>query len=108
MPDMRLCAGDLFLDTQTHTLSGTEGSRSVRLPAKEYQMLEYFMRNPGQILSRDQITQRVWGYESDAEYNNVDVYISFLRKKLAYIKTQVAIRAVRGAGYILETEHHDS
>ena len=107
-PDMCIRAGDLVLDTRTYMLSGTEGQRSVRLPVKEYQMLEYFMRNPGQVLSRDRITERVWGYDSDAEYNNVDVYISFLRKKLNYIKTKAVIRAVRGAGYAIETEHHDS
>ena len=107
LPDMCLRAGDLVLDTQTYTLSCAEGTRSVRLPVKEYQMLEFFLRNPGQILSRDQITERVWGYDTDAEYNNVDVYISFLRKKLNYIKAITAIRAVRGAGYVLETEHHD-
>lgn len=107
-PDMRIRAGDLILDTQTYTLSGAEGTRTVRLPVKEYQMLEFFMRNPGQVLSRDRITERVWGYDADAEYNNVDVYISFLRKKLSYLKAKTAIRAVRGAGYALETTQHDS
>ena len=53
-------------------------------------------------MTRDQITLRVWGYESDAEYNNVDVYISYLRKKLQYVGTSVRIVAVRGVGYKLE------
>jgi DNA-binding response OmpR family regulator len=105
--DLCLREGDLVLDTQTYTLSCASGARNVRLPAKEYQMLEYFMRNPGQILSRDQITERVWGYDSEAEYNNADVYVSFLRKKLKFIRSSAVIRAVRGVGYQLEAEEHD-
>jgi len=100
--DERLRAGDLILDTQTYTLSCADNDRSVRLGAKEYQLMEYFMRNASQILSRDQITQRVWGYESDAEYNNVDVYVSFLRKKMKFVQSGSKITSVRGVGYELE------
>lgn len=107
MPDAGLKAGDLVLDTQSYQLSCTAGKRSVRLPVKEYQMMEYLMRNAGAVLTREQITERVWGFDTEAEYNNVDVYISFLRKKLAYIKTKTVIRAVRGAGYMLEAADDD-
>ena len=100
--DQRLKAGDLLLDTQTYTLSCAENSRAVRLGAKEYQLMEYLMRNANQILSREQITQRVWGYDADAEYNNVDVYVSFLRKKMKFVQTSAKISAVRGVGYELE------
>ena len=100
--DDRLRAGDLILDTQTYTLSCADNDRSVRLGAKEYQLMEYFMRNASQILSRDQITQRVWGYESDAEYNNVDVYVSFLRKKMKFVQSGSKLTSVRGVGYELE------
>ena len=58
-------------------------------------------------LTREQITERVWGFDTEAEYNNVDVYISFFRKKLAYLKTKTVIRAVRGAGYMLEAADDD-
>ena len=100
--DSRLKAGDLILDTQTYTLSCSGSDRSVRLGAKEYQLMEYLLRNPGQVLSREQITQRVWGYDSDAEYNNVDVYISFLRKKMKFVQAETKISPVRGVGYELE------
>ena len=102
--DHRLRAGDLILDTQTYTLSCAEGSRSVRLGAKEYQLMEYLMRNANQILSREQITQRVWGYDTDAEYNNVDVYVSFLRKKMKFVQSGAKISSVRGVGYELEAD----
>ena len=100
--DNRLKAGDLILDTQTYTLSCTNNNRSVRLGAKEYQLMEYLIRNAGQIISREQITQRVWGYDTDAEYNNVDVYVSFLRKKMKFVQSEAKISSVRGVGYELE------
>lgn len=100
--DNRLKAGDLILDTQTYTLSCTNNNRSVRLGAKEYQLMEYLIRNAGQIISREQITQRVWGYDTDAEYNNVDVYVSFLRKKMKFVQSAAKISSVRGIGYELE------
>ena len=102
--DQRLHAGDLLLDPQSYTLSASGGSRSVRLGAKEYQLMEYLIRNPNQILTREQITLRVWGYDTDAEYNNVDVYISFLRKKLKFVQSETGISSVRGVGYKLEAE----
>lgn len=100
--DNRLKAGDLILDTQTYTLSCANNNRSVRLGAKEYQLMEYLIRNAGQIISREQITQRVWGYDTDAEYNNVDVYVSFLRKKMKFVQSAAKISSVRGVGYELE------
>ena len=100
--DHCLRAGDLILDTQTYTLSCADNDRSVRLGAKEYQLMEYLMRNANQILSREQITQRVWGYDADAEYNNVDVYVSFLRKKMKFVHSETKISSVRGVGYELE------
>ena len=98
--DHSLKAGDLRLDIQTYTLAS--GSRSVRLGAKEYQLMEYLMHNADQVLSREQITQRVWGYDSEAEYNNVDVYVSFLRKKMKFVQSGAKISSVRGVGYELE------
>ena len=100
--DSRLKAGDLTLDTQAYTLACGVSERSVRLGAKEYQLMEYLMRNANQVLSREQITQRVWGYDADAEYNNVDVYVSFLRKKMKFVKSASKITSVRGVGYELE------
>ena len=57
--------------------------------------------NQGQIMTRDQLALKIWGYESEAEYNNVEVYMSFTRKKLAFVGSRVEIKAVRGLGYEL-------
>lgn len=98
----RLTVSDLSLDADSFFITSGDTGKSVQLAGKEFHILEYLMRNSGQIMTRDQITLRVWGYESDAEYNNVDVYISYLRKKLQYVGTSVKIVAVRGVGYKLE------
>ena len=60
------------------------------------------IKNGGLVITKENLLVKIWGYESDAEYNNVEVYISFLRKKLAYIKADVTIKTLRGIGYSLE------
>ncbi|MCR4901627.1 MAG: response regulator transcription factor [Butyrivibrio sp.] len=97
--DGSLSAGDLCLDVQGLSLSSTKTGQSVRLSEKELRILEYLIANQEQIVSREQIATKIWGFESDAEYNNVEVYISFTRKKLSFIGTDMEIKAVRGLGY---------
>lgn len=103
-PMMSLSSGDLVLDSKDAKLRNTENARDVKLGAKEYQLMELFLRNSGRILSRETIQDRVWGLESSAEYNNLEVYVSFLRKKLGFIGSRMKIRATRGVGYSLEEE----
>ncbi len=64
--------------------------------------MELLMYNPEQILSKERIIDKIWGGDSDAEYNNVEVYISFLRKKLHFVGAKAEIRTIRGVGYALE------
>lgn len=93
---------DLYLNIRTFTLSSSATSHTLTLGSKEFQLMEYLMRNPKQVISRSQITEKIWGYDSEVEYNNVDVYISFLRKKLKHTGAHVEIRAIRGIGYSLQ------
>lgn len=102
-PDGTLTFGDITLDQDTSTLL-CDGN-SVRLSEKEFRILEYLIANQGQILTREQIAVRIWGYDSDTEYNNVEVYMSFVRKKMNFVKTKVEIKAVRGVGYELRYDH---
>lgn len=74
----------------------------VKLSLKEYQIMEMLIANPHQILSKERIIEKIWGYESDVEYNNIEVYISFLRKKLNAIGSEAQIKTRRGIGYSLE------
>jgi len=93
--------GDIILKHSTAELVQAKTGKSVRLGEKEYSILEYMMTNKNQILSREQLATRIWGYDNEAEYNNVEVYMSFTRKKLAFIKASTQIKAVRGIGYEL-------
>lgn len=99
--DGTLTFGDISLDTNTSTLSCTSNGQSVRLSEKEYRILEYLIANQGQILTREQLAVKIWGFDSEAEYNNVEVYMSFTRKKLTFVGAKTEIKAVRGIGYEL-------
>ncbi len=102
-PDGTLSFGDITLNRNTSMLIC--GENSVRLSEKEFRILEYLIANQGRILSREQLAVKVWGYDSDAEYNNVEVYVSFVRRKLNFVKAQTEIKAVRGMGYELRCFH---
>ncbi len=103
-PLMALAYGGISLSERDAKLQNDATGQSVKLGAKEYQLMELFLRNPAQILPKETLIERVWGYESDAEYNNLEVYVSFLRKKLSFIGAQVKLKATRGLGYSLEAE----
>ena len=103
-PDGTLTYGDISLDTNTSTLSCSRNGQSVRLSEKEYRILEYLISNSKQILTREQLAVKIWGFESEAEYNNVEVYMSFTRKKLAFVGAKTEIKAVRGIGYELRCD----
>ena len=102
--DGTLRYGDIALDTNTSTLSCTANGQTVRLSEKEYRILEYLIANQGQILTREQLAVKIWGFESNAEYNTVEVYMSFTRKKLQFVGAKAEIKAVRGIGYELRCE----
>ena len=98
--DGKLRLGNISLDRTSFELASPAGN--FRLTNKEFQLLEYFMANPKRILSTEQIMEKVWGYDSEAEINVVWAYISYLRKKLAALGANVQIKASRNAGYYLE------
>ncbi len=103
-PVMELAFGDIALNQQEAKLMNKSTGESVKLGAKEYQIMEMFLRNPRQILPKETIFDRVWGYESEADYSNLEVYLSFVRKKLTFLGSKVKIKATRGIGYSLEEE----
>ncbi len=97
--------GDIELNIATSRLTCKNTGETVELVCKEFQLLEYFMRNPNQILSKDQIYDKVWGMENEIESNNLEAYLSFIRRKLKAIGTNVNVKSVRGLGYRLEGEN---
>ena len=103
--DTKICQlsfEDLALDPNSGELTCTQTGQSVKLGTKEYQLMELFLRNPKQLLPRETIIERVWGFEDEAEYNNLSVYLSFLRRKMSFVGTKTEIKALRGRGYRLE------
>ena len=94
--------GDLNLNIKTTTLSCTTTGEAIEIVCNEFLLLEYLMRNANQIISKEQIYDKVWGLENEIESNNLEAYISFIRRKLKIIGSEVQIKAVRGLGYKLE------
>ena len=94
--------GDLCLSLATNELNAK--GQSVRLAFKEAELLKLLIANKGVILSKETILRKLWGDESDAVENNVEAYVSFLRKKLSFLRSSVKIQAIRRRGYLLLEE----
>ena len=95
--------GDLKLDLGTGEIKS--GDNTITINGKELNLLEILMINKNQIVTKEVLTDKIWGYDSDAEYNSVEVYVSFLRKKLKLLNSHVKIKTVRGIGYKVEMEN---
>jgi DNA-binding response OmpR family regulator len=93
--------GDLTLNIKNCELANKSGE-SLKLSLKEYQIIDLLFQNPHQVITKENIIEKIWGTDSSAEYNNVEVYISFLRKKMEFLKVKTEIRTARGIGYSLE------
>ena len=98
--DTDLSFGNCTLSRSTYILSTSEGS--VRLANKEFQMLEMLMSAPKSVIPPERFMEKIWGFDSDSDIGVVWVYVTYLRKKLASVKANVAIKAMRNAGYTLE------
>lgn len=93
--------GDLILDKDKCELQKVKGG-TEKLSLKELQIIEFLFDSPHQVIKKEHIIEKIWGSDSSAEYNNVEVYISFIRKKMDDLKAKVRIRTARGIGYSLE------
>jgi heavy metal response regulator len=97
-----LQVADLKLDPARRLVS--RGESKVELTAKEFALLDYFMRNPGRVLTRTMIAEHVWDYDFDPMTNVIDVYVNYLRKKIDAGREPKLIHTVRGVGYVLQVE----
>ena len=91
---------DIRLNLSTYDMEVNDNS--ITLTQKEFEILKYFMQRPKLVVSKDDLITKLWGFDSDVEHNNIEVYISFLRKKLAYVESDVKITTIRRVGYRLE------
>ncbi|MGL6294393.1 winged helix-turn-helix domain-containing protein, partial [Eubacterium aggregans] len=101
--DSVLTYADLALNINNREL--TIGTKPVRLTSKEAQLMEMFIRNPGITISKEQILDRIWGIESNAMDNSVEIYVHYLRKKMKDSRT--IIKTIRGLGYLLKEPDND-
>lgn len=99
--------GDLRLNFKTSSLICTKTNERIDIVCKEFQLLEYLMNNKNQIISKEQIYDKVWGIDNEIESNNLEAYLSFIRKKLKIIGSNINIKSIRGLGYILEEQYED-
>ena len=94
--------GDLILDLKTSDIINKNTNDKINIINKEFQLLEYFMNNPNQVLSKEMIYDKVWGIDNESISNNLEAYLSFIRKKLKLINSKVEIKSLRNLGYKME------
>ena len=94
-------AGDLRLNIKNTTLTCTTNNESIEVVCKEFMLLEYLMKNQNQVLQKEQLYEKIWGLDNESESNNLEAYLSFIRKKIKIIGSNVQIKAIRGLGYKL-------
>lgn len=101
-PDNTLKFGNIELNPSTLKLSCE--NKDVKLILKESELLELLILRKNAIASKELIIEKLWGFDAEVEHNHVEVYISFLRKKLAFLESEVTINTIRGVGYVLEVK----
>lgn len=94
--------GDLVLKISQGGVMCKSTGKFVKMGLKELQLLEILIKNKGRIAEKETLIERIWGYENESEYNNIEVYVSFLRKKLLFIGSEMKIKSTRGLGYSIE------
>ncbi len=96
--------GDISLNIKSMELSNKNEDHKVKIIGKEFQLLELFMNHPNQVMEKEQLFVKIWGYDSDCDINTLEAYISFIRKKLKLVKSSISLKAIRNMGYVLEVE----
>lgn len=99
--------GDIVLNIKSMEVSNINDNHKVKIIGKEFSLLELFLNNPNQILNKEQIFVKIWGYDTDCDINTLEVYISFIRKKLKLIKSNINLKVIRNMGYILEVNDEE-
>lgn len=94
--------GDVTLNIKSMELAN--GNHKVKVIGKEFQLLEFLLNNANQVISKEQLFVKIWGYDSDCDINTLEAYISFIRKKLKLINSTIKLKAIRNMGYILEVK----
>ena len=99
--------GNLRLNLKASSITNVDTEESIEIGCKEFQLLEYLIQNTNLVISKDQIYAKIWGIDNEIESNNLEAYLSFIRKKLKLIEVNVSIKALRGLGYKLEVNNEE-
>lgn len=94
--------GDIILNIKSMELYNQNRNYKVKIIGKEFHLLELLMNNPNQVISKEQLFVKIWGYDTESDINTLEVYVSFIRKKLKLIKSKINLKAIRNMGYVLE------
>lgn len=97
--------GDIELGINSMELVNTSNNSKVKIIGKEFKLLELLMNHPNQVLSKEQIFVKIWGYDTDCDINTLEAYVSFIRKKIKLINSNIKLKAIRNLGYILEVQN---
>ena len=98
--------GDISLNIKSMELSNE--NQKVKIIGKEFQLLELFMNHPNQVIEKEQLFVKIWGYDTECDINTLEAYISFIRKKLKLVKSKIKLRAIRNMGYVLEVDNEET
>ena len=100
--------GNVTLNIKNMEVSNKENSHKVKIIGKEFQLLELLMNHPNQVIEKEQIFVKIWGYDTECDINTLEAYISFIRKKLKLIKANINIKTIRNLGYVLEANNEEN
>lgn len=96
--------GDIILNINSMELCNSDEEHKVKIIGKEFQLLELLMNHPNQVMEKEQLFVKIWGYDTECDINTLEAYISFIRKKLKLVKSNINLKAIRNMGYVLEVE----
>ena len=100
--------GDIILNIKTMELSNKHENHKVKIIGKEFQLLELLIHHPNQVIEKEQLFVKIWGYDTECDINTLEAYISFIRKKLKLVKSKTNLKAIRNMGYVLEVEDEET
>ena len=96
--------GEICLNIKSMELCSEDQTHKVKIIGKEFKLLELLMNNPNQIMEKEHLFVKIWGYDTDSDINTLEAYISFIRKKLKLVKSKIKLKAIRNMGYVLEVD----
>ena len=96
--------GDITLNIKSMELCNKNENHKVKVIGKEFQLLELLINNANRVMEKEQIFVKIWGYDTECDINTLEAYISFIRKKLKLVKSNIKLRAIRNIGYVMEVD----